>query len=297
MTKTIDSLIPDILVLFSDGHSVTDGVHEFSKKIGEVFIDRLSQKEHQSRNIRLSQIGKPLRQIYYELTGAPSEKLSAQTKLKFAYGAILEEMMIFLAVEAGHDVQMLQQEVEIDGVLGHIDCLIDGVLVDVKSCSSYSFGKFANGTLLVDDPFGYCYQLSSYWACFPDVVRAGFLAVDKVNGRLCFMELSKDERKSETDVRGRIASIREAFDGGTVPERCYDPQPLSKSDKSGNLVLGVGCSYCPFKVHCWSDANNGEGLKSYYYSTGIKHFVKINKEPRVSPVTDEASDEFPTKGV
>lgn len=294
MSKTIDTLVPDILALF-DGHSVTEGVHGFAEKVGQVFIDRLSEKEHQSRKLYLSQIGKPLRKLWYELTGAPSEKLSAQAKLKFAYGDLLEEMIIFLAVEAGHKVERLQERVSIDGVNGKIDCIIDGVLIDVKSCSSQAFLKFKFGKLFTDDAFGYVYQLSSYWAMLPEIKRAAFLAVDKETAELCLLELKDGHKKSKDDVRDRIAEIRKAVDSSDVPERCYEPKP---EGKSGNMRLGVGCSWCGHKSHCWSDANEGEGIKTYFYSNGPKYLVKIVREPKVSSsddIEEETTDIFPVK--
>ena len=48
-----------------------------------------------------------------------------------------------------------EKEVEVDGVRGHIDCLIDGWLVDVKSCSQGAFPKFKDGDVFTNDPFAY----------------------------------------------------------------------------------------------------------------------------------------------
>lgn len=286
--KTIDSLIPDLLKLF-DGHEVSEEVGRFSKAVGDLFVRRLGDKDRDRRALSLSQIGRPLRQLYYDLTGGTSgqEKLSPQTKFKFAYGDLIEEMVLFLAMEAGHEVTDLQRTVTVDGIEGHIDCVIDGVLVDVKSCSSYSFNKFASGSLVGDDPFGYVYQLSSYWSTMPDISRAGFLAVDKVNGKLCFMELSPSSKKSEDEVKQRISLIKDTVSKGVEPERCY---PDEEDGKSGNRKLSIGCSYCPHRFFCWRDANDGEGLKQYVYSTGPRYLTKVSREPRV-----QQFDKFPTK--
>lgn len=279
--KTIDTLIPDIYALF-DGHSIGEGIDTFAADLGNIFVQRFaSYDEERNPTLRLSNIGRPLRQLWYEMHNAPSEALSPEAKFKFLYGDMIESLILFLALEAGHEVKALQNEVEIDGIKGHIDALIDGVLVDVKSASTYSFQKFASRRLLDDDPFGYVYQLSSYWAAVPEAKRAGFLVVDKTLGKLCFMELDDASRRSEPDVRERIATVREVVAGHDEPVRCYEDRPLSKTDKSGNRVLAVGCSYCRWKDHCWRDANNGLGLKTYFYSTGPKFFTHIEKEPRV----------------
>lgn len=288
MVKSIDTLIGDIYGLF-DGHAVTEpGVKDFSTAVGDLFIKRLKETGPRT-GLSLSQIGRPLRQLYYDLTGGTpgQEVLTPQTRFKFAYGDLIEEMILFLAMEAGHDVTDTQRTVEVDGVLGHIDCIIDGVLVDVKSCSTYSFNKFQSGEILEQDPFGYIYQLSSYWATLPDVSRAGFLAIDKVVGRICFYELNPDTRKSKQEVSDRILEVRECVGRGIEPDRCYPDEP---EGKSGNRKLGVGCSYCPHKFHCWRDANDGAGLRSFIYSTGPKFLTEVAREPRV-----QVYDKFPTK--
>lgn len=294
-SKTIDTLVPDIMALFEKGHSVSDEVGRFADKLGAVFIDRFAKyAEEKEFYLRLSAIGRPLRQLWYDSRNTPKNGgITGQVKFKFLYGDILEELILFLAVEAGHTVEDLQRTVEVDGVPGHIDCRIDGVLVDVKSCSPRSFLKFKNGQLREDDPFGYIYQLSSYWSQIP-AERAGFLAIDKVSGELCFMELTREDRRTDGEVRERITAVRSALASDVEPARCYEPRPLSKTDKSGNLVLGVGCSYCDHRNHCWRDANGGQGLKTYFYSTGPKHFVHIEKEPRVpsQSLVEVASEDF-----
>lgn len=286
--KSIDTLVDDIYGLF-DGHDVSEGVDDFSKAVGDLFVRRLKDTEVVRRGLSLSQIGRPLRQLYYDLTGGTpnQEVLTPQTRFKFAYGDLIEEMILFLAMEAGHDVKDIQREVVVDGVLGHIDCTIDGVLVDVKSCSTYSFNKFATGSVLDDDPFGYVYQLSSYWSTLPDVDRAAFLAIDKVVGRICLYELTPDTRKTVDEVSGRILEIRECVRRGDEPNRCYPDEP---EGKSGNRRLSVGCSYCPHKFHCWRDSNDGEGLRTYSYAQGPKFLTHIAREPRV-----QTFDKFPVK--
>lgn len=268
MPKTFDTLIPDIYSLFEQDIEHID--------IG------ISHTEHQSRNtLRMSNIGRPLRQLYYDLTGQEGEKLTSQIKFKFQYGHFLEDALMALATRAGHEVTDRQREVELDGVLGHIDGIIDGVLVDVKSASPQSYKKFENGSLLGDDPFGYCDQLSSYWACLPEVERAGFLAIDKVSGKICFHELDKNKKKDRDAISKRISQINDMVAGTEEPERCYSTVP---EGKAGNERLGVGCSYCAHKFHCWRDSNDGQGLKVYTYSTGPKFFTKVVKEPRVDKV-------------
>jgi hypothetical protein len=283
--KTIDTLISDVEALF-EGHSIETGIEKFSDKLVSVFVTRFADyAEERKPTLRLSNIGKPLRQLWYQLKGYEGEALPAAAKMKFLYGDVLEELLLFLAVEAGHTVERLQQEVRVDGIKGHIDAVIDGVLVDCKSCSSFSFKKFESKSLVDDDPFGYVAQLSGYSIALGGI-DAAFWAVDKVLGHMCLCRFSKEEL-SEYDVSGRIEAARESLKSDDPPARCYED---IAEGKSGNRRLGIGCSYCPYKFECWKDANDGQGLRVFSYSTGPKFLTHIEREPRV-----DAFDKFPTK--
>lgn len=287
MTKTIDTLISDIEELFK-GATLSDHLDHFSNNltldIRSKFEEYLIEREPK---LRLSSVGKPLRQIWYELKGYPKEVLSPAAKFKFLYGSILEHLLIFLAIEAGHYVSYLQAEVNLDGIVGHIDCIIDGVLVDVKSASTYSFNKFNDGSIRNQDPFGYIGQLAGYSKALGDL-NGAFLVVDKTLGKLCLCRFDKEEL-IRYNISNKIAEIKQSLESNTPPLRCYEPVPVSKKDQTGNLILSIPCSYCAFKETCWLDANNGEGIKPLIYSTGPKYFVDIKKMPRLN------SDIFPTK--
>ena len=48
------------------------------------------------------------------------------------------------------------------------------------------------------------------------------------------------------------------------------------------MKLSIGCSYCAYKVDCWSDANDGQGLRKFIYSKGPRWLTKVVSEPNVS---------------
>lgn len=274
--KNIDTLVEDIYSLFARGHSSSkSNVASLGETIANVVNRRLEDyKEVKEPYLRLSMTGKPDRQIYYELKGYQGESLSPQAKIKFLFGDILEALLLFLAKEAGHSVTEEQGEVVVNGVKGSKDARIDGVTVDVKSASSYSFKKFESADVLFDDPFGYVSQLSGY-----DKKGGAFLAIDKQNGNIC---LTKVPAELVVDVPTRIDNIREMLSKDAPPSRCYEDEP---EGKSGNRRLGVSCSYCKFKTTCWADANEGKGLRVFAYSTGVKFMTSIVKEPRVGEST------------
>ena len=133
--KKIDTLVKDMYDTISEGKqpSMKD-VESFAENI-KINIMSLFDKYSENNNLRMSQIGKPDRQVWYQSRDIKKEKLPAWAKIKFAYGYMLEELLLLLAKTAGHEVKNEQKELEIEGVLGHQDCEIDGVITDCKSRS------------------------------------------------------------------------------------------------------------------------------------------------------------------
>lgn len=278
----IESLVDDIYSLFSGHECNPDNVEEFGRDLSRIVADRIRERRG-DRNpaLRMSNLGRPDRQLWYEINGSDGgEDFPPHVRIKFLYGDILEALLLFLAKEAGHTVELAQAEVEIDGVIGHNDAVIDGVVVDVKSASTFSFKKFKDGSLREDDPFGYMEQLAGYSAGLGGLDGA-FLAIDKTLGHLTLMQVPRAELEA-LDIPGRITHIKGVLASPEVPERCYAPVDMGTS---GNQKLDTGCSYCSHKFKCWSDANDGIGLRSFLYSSGPVHLTNVAKEPNVLEVT------------
>ncbi len=280
-TASINTLIEDIYKTLTDGVKISDDkAEEFGKRISTLIKERLAPKEPRKGTLRLSNLGKKDRQLWYETKNYPGEEFEGSTIFKFIYGDLIEELTLFLAEVSGHRVEGQQGEVYVDGILGHRDAFIDGVLVDVKSTSSYSFKKFKDGTLKEDDPFGYYTQLSGYLADDKyDRDHGAFLAVDKQNGTLALLPVHAGDT---VDVRARISHLKEVVTSEEPPDRCYEPEPMGKG---GNMKLGTGCSYCKFKNECWKDANEGTGLRTFLYSNGPVWFTAVVDLPRVMEVS------------
>jgi hypothetical protein len=260
--KTVDTLVQDIYGLFGTDETFDLSLFdEFGENLKTLMDQRFHQKYGGGGYLRMSNIGKKDRQLWYDINGGGGKEIfQPATLIKFAYGDLIEQMIILYAKMAGHEVSNEQGEVGLNGIKGHIDCIIDGVLVDVKSASTSSFQKFESGALFLpgNDPFGYVAQICGYMAA-TGCERGGFLAVDKTLGKLCFCEIPKDVVLAY-NVWSRIDYIREVVASPDMPPRCYPDVP---DGKSGNMKLGTGCSYCPYKATCWSDVNGGEGLKPF----------------------------------
>lgn len=279
--KTLDTLIPDIYRLFTHEHKFDKkNVSAFGKRLSEIIESRIDQ-ERRAPVLRMSNLGTPcLRKLWYQVNMAEAaEPIDGPALLKFLYGHILEELVLFLSKEAGHDVTGEQTELSINGVLGHRDAIIDGVLVDVKSASSYSFEKFANGTLAEDDAFGYLDQINAYlYASQKDEKvnekgKAAFIAVDKTLGKIAILPVESNE----VDYDKRITQIRQVLSDTKPPKRHYEDIP---DGASGNRKLGVSCSYCEFKKTCWP------GLRTFKYSKSHTYLTTVGKLPKVEEVTE-----------
>lgn len=282
-TKDPSTLPEDIFRLLEEG--VTEVSEENVAEAGDLFMQvlrsRLIKREEKRGEevIRFSSLGKPDRQLWYQANMPDkAEKLSGKLLHKFLYGDVIEILLLFLAKEAGHEVTHTQHEVDVDGVKGHTDCQIDGICVDVKSASPYSFGKFKDGSFVFADAFGYVPQLSGYATALRNTDRAGFLVSDKVSGDITFAEIDSFTIAGNPPAP-RIAHLRDVVNRNTPPDRCYPDEP---EGKSGNRKLGVSCSYCPFREECWKDSNSGKGLRTFWYSRGPVFLTHVAREPKVN---------------
>jgi hypothetical protein len=284
--KKIDTLVRDIYRLMED-KEIPDGVNldeeceAFGRAMADVLRESLSPHED-NRSLRLSGIGKPDRKLHMSYNGVSGEELRGATYIKFLYGHLVEAMLLALTRCSGHSVTGEQKEVEVGGVKGHIDGYIDGVLMDVKSCSSYGFKKFQRNTLHEDDPFGYIPQLRSY-AHAEGQTTYGWLAMDKQNGTLAWLQYDEDAEDPpyaeaiDWSVEQRVVDVKKLV-GGSLPEPCYDPIP---DGKSGNMKLPSGCAFCEYKHVCYPE------LRTFHYSSGPRYLTKVVKDPRVLEIPED----------
>lgn len=275
---SIDTLVKDINALFTEGAEPSRELcDDFGKRMANLMYDQFrGYGKEREAYLRMSMIGDKDRKAWYKLHDAPKENLSASTLRKFMYGHMLEEFLIFLARAAGHEVTDEQKKIELNGISGSQDCRIDGVLTDVKSASSFGFKKFKYHELKPEDDFPYLYQISGYSQ--PEDEEVAFLAIDKQHAHICLDKYSRDELP---DTGAQVNHLKVVIEQEEEPDYCYEPKA---EGKSGNLILSTGCSYCDFKRHCWRESNDGMGLRVFKYSTGLKYFTNVEKEPNVEEV-------------
>jgi len=284
LTKSIETLIEDVQkVLLVGPEEISDqDLEDFGKGVAALIKSKLQVK--QEKYLRFSNMGSPCeRKLWYQINRPDEqEELTADTKLKFLFGDLTELLLLFLAKIAGHKVEGGQTQLDLHGIKGSRDAVIDGVVVDVKSTSSFSFKKFNEHTLKEDDAFGYIPQLLGYLEASQedDIVldksRAAFWAFDKSLGHMCldFHARPNWDWKAVIEYKQKTISLPEP------PERAFEPVEFGKS---GNMKLGSFCSYCSAKELCYP------GLRTFIYSTGPVYLTEVESTPNVYEVP-RASD-------
>jgi len=290
----ISTLIPDIYEYISGAKSEALGEHEQDGAITQFLCDCENLvtrfiKERQAPQefrIRPSVLGTPDRKLWFmsRTEGKQAHSVSYRP-ITFLYGSLTEALILLLVRLSGHEVTDFQKEVSLEGVTGSLDAKIDGVLVDVKSASPYSFIKFKSGEFLMPspevDPFGYKDQISFYVTGEQEQEeqQAGFLVADKSSGELTMCLLDKDTGlKPKSEVESRIEHVRKVIEKDTPPsELCYEPIPFGKG---GNMEINKLCGMCPFKVRGGCFPN----LRAFKYANGTKYLSHVVREPDVPEV-------------
>jgi hypothetical protein len=266
----------------SDGIDITESlephIDKFVADIEEAVRHWAKPQDLTRRDgLRMSNIGKPSRQLYYDMRADPDAPRERMPQVKFLYGHIVEALVLLLVKSAGHTVENEQKEVNVEGIKGHMDCTIDGEVVDVKSASPFGFKKFVNGTVPEDDPFGYMAQIAGYEKA-EGTSNGGNLVMDKVTGELCLF-IPEDLDKPNILERIKEVKLLETLD--KPPELCY---PDEQEGKKGNMIINRKCNWCPHIEECRGYSNDGRGIRKYRYSTGTKYFTEVFNEPRVEEI-------------
>jgi len=284
--KRVEDVVQDIYALMESKDAdpsvdVEAEIDRFGESVKELMRTEFGRKKREdNRKLRLSNIGRTDRYLWNHFNGTEGEELQPHTYVKFMYGHLIEEMLLFLTRMAGHSVTDEQKVCKVEGVVGHMDCKIDSIVTDVKSASSFGFKKFKEGTLAYDDPFGYIDQIKAY-AHSEGETEFGWLAMDKANGHLTYLKYDLNDTEAPVyealkgDIVDRVKHVKKLVEQPEPAEWCYQPIP---DGKSGNSKLSTGCSYCQFKDHCYPN------LRVFAYSYGPKYLVDVVKEPKVQEV-------------
>ncbi len=277
--KQINTLVSDIQNLLTQRGWVTPEVQaDLGREVANRLYDQFSVRDQKS-TLRLSRMGPQCPCALWHSIHHPelAEKLPPWAEFKYSFGHIIEAQAIMLAKAAGHTVTGEQDELTLDGIVGHRDCVIDGCVVDVKSTSSRGFQKFKDRSFGQDDSFGYLDQLDGYVlaSCDDPLVlvkdKGYLLAIDKQLGHMCLYE----HRIRESRIRETIREYK-IIVGRSEPPACECG--TIRDGKSGNIKLDTKASYNAYKYCCKPN------LRTFLYASGPVYLTKVVRKPDVVEV-------------
>lgn len=277
--KDIKNLIKDIYEEVRNDGWFTKAIAEgFSTEVGQRLVEAVGLRD-KIPALRLSQMGTQCPSALWHSIHSPMERQPYQpwTLIKFTYGHILEAYVISMAKAAGHEVVGEQDELVVDGVVGHRDCVIDGCVVDVKSANSRSFQKFKDKSISTSDNFGYLDQLDGYItgsANDPLVTNKSVGYLLAINQELGHLTLYEHHCREES-IRKRIRDYRSIVALTRAPKCTCEQVP---DGESGNYKLGVTASYNAYKFAC------NPRIRTFLYSNGPRYLTKVVRKPDVIEV-------------
>ncbi len=280
MNTSIYTLVPDIqdLLKRKDSWFTDELCRGLSGQLAQSLPKTLGRTER-TPALRLSGMGDRCPRALWHSIHTPNEAepLPPWATFKFAFGDMIEALAIQLARAAGHHVVGEQDELELDGIKGHRDAVIDGCLVDVKSCSGRQFLKYKQKTIEQSDGFGFLSQLDGYTvasASDPLVLvkdKGYILAIHKELGHICLYE----HKVRHEHIKSRVAAYKE-FVGRSIPPDCTCGTRTHGA--SGNVQLDVRASYEPFKFCCFPN------LRTFIYADGPVYLTTVRRIPDVPEV-------------
>lgn len=263
-----------------------DNLNLFLKGMKDAILNKTfadGKGEDRETYLRFSNIGIPPRKLWYTIRqprrSDGADQRTFKSQYNFIIGDFVENFLLLLLREAGFNVTDEQKEVEIDGVVGHLDVKIDGTPCDIKSASDFNFSKYTSKEFLQGDPnfdtYGYVSQLSGYVQA-ENAKEGAFIVVNKKTGEIAIIPLTPFD---QIDFKQKVIDTKEMLKSEAPPSsKCYPPEP---EGKSGNMVLSRNCTdFCPFFKECYKN----DKLRVFQYATGLKYFTHVEKEPRVEEV-------------
>jgi hypothetical protein len=236
--------------------TVTEEVADkVASDVKAAFLKQFSGESRGDFKLRMSNIGKPSCQLWFEKNDPDDrEPLPPFFLMNMILGDIVEAVFKGLLTAAGveyKDNYRVSLDLPTGDVIdGELDMEMDGKIDDVKSASPWSYtNKFESFEKLSEkDDFGYVAQLVGYaHAANKDV--GGWWVVNKANGEFKYVDASS---VNVSEVLLKVQEKVTNLNNNAPFKRCFSPVEESYyKKKSGNLVLPNECKFCPFKRKCW----------------------------------------------
>lgn len=244
-------------------------------------LERQLREDKKTFSLRVSNIGRPLRQLQLDKMGAPAEHPSYDFRMKMIVGDLVECASVALMKAAGVPVQAEQEKVKLhiadQEISGSYDVKIDDAIWDIKSASPYQFSsKFQEpggyDRIKADDPFGYLGQLHGYAEADNSQV-GGWIVVNKSSGEWSVVEASHNSQDHQDVLAGLERNVTAIVHDHELEPCKGEEEEYFQKKPTGNRILNSACSFCPHKWYCWPNlqhrpqvVSKGKSPRWYYYT-------------------------------
>ena len=268
-----------------DSVAVSDKlIDEFGEMCKDAFRKQFTNKREKSFRARMSNIGKPLCQLQMEKSNAEPEGQPYNNKMRNTFGDLIEALAVTIIKASGIKVDSTQKSVSYNmdksKIDGTYDIEIGKSIYDIKSASPWAFEhKFGDeggfNSIVEDDSFGYLSQ--GYLYSESENKRfGGWIVINKSTGEWLVTETPTEDEKYKNIAINLSKENLHALDEGKPFRRCFsDIEETFRKIPTGNKVLGIVCSFCPYKFPCWGkdklqylpqQQSKGKNPKWVYYT-------------------------------
>ena len=259
-----------------------DILNEFKEACGRILIKQLATRREPDFRLRMSNIGKDIRQLQLEKEHGLNLRANPDFIIKMIYGDITEAIFTPILKLAGVNIEAQSKEVslDVDGfqLKGELDLRIDGEVWDTKSASNWAYNnKFVNWeTLAEGDSFGYTTQVFGY-AMADDCRAGGFIVLNKEKGEWKLVQTPQSSNEYDLTKEKIYDSI--AYKVGHINNNLPMPECPGVSEESfrkvptGERVLTDACRFCSHKDKCHPGISNEPARSSKAASPDRKWYL------------------------
>jgi len=235
-------------------------VEEFGEACKNSLRKQFSNERRKDFKVRMSNVGRPLCQLQMEAKNIKGEGQPYNAKMRNTFGDLIEALAIFVLKSSGVKIEHEQKKVKYkfngSEIEGQLDVKIDSKIWDIKSASPFSFErKFGESggfkEIAKEDAFGYIPQGYLYSES-EKLPFGGWIVINKSTGEWLVCETPEIDDEYRQAALALAERNIKAIKNKTPFKRCYeDIEETFRTKKTGNKVLGMACSFCPYKLPCW----------------------------------------------
>ena len=260
---------------------------KFSQSARDAMEKQFSERKGDF-TLRMSNIGRPACQLHLQAKGLEPEAPTYDFKMRMIMGDLMEAALISIMEAAGIDIKSKHGKVsyDVDGttINGEYDIELNDGIYDIKTASPFAFEhKFkadnAYEKIKANDSFGYIAQGQGYGVAAGKPFK-GWIALNKSTGEIAFADaINNEEEKENVDATIR-KSIKSVDISKPFRREFTDTPEVFYKKETGNRVLGIECSWCDYKKHCWENLEFRRQLPSKGKNPKFVWYTHISEEWR-----------------